>query len=176
MSFRMNPDQRFPFLIVHITTQSVRRSTRKNLGKGFFEDIFPYIAEATVRRMGIDKRICRMDSLMVEANIRKLRRLELIYTCISKQSYSFTQDGEPYTYTGKNEYRTILAPCQDQEWQRNDPFSTKEYIHCYHMPVLGRIPFRHFYGSKIAILNFRKLLQFRKGRGYYSQNPLRTIE
>lgn len=34
--------------------------------------------------MNIDKRIRRMDSLMVEANIRKLSRMELIYTCISK--------------------------------------------------------------------------------------------
>ena len=34
--------------------------------------------------MGIDKRIRRMDSLMVEANIRKLSRMELIYTCIAK--------------------------------------------------------------------------------------------
>ena len=34
--------------------------------------------------MGIDGRIRRMDSLMVEANIRKLSRMELIYRCISK--------------------------------------------------------------------------------------------
>lgn len=34
--------------------------------------------------MNIDGRIRRMDSTMIEANIRNLSRLELIYTCISK--------------------------------------------------------------------------------------------
>lgn len=34
--------------------------------------------------MGIDKRIRCMDSLMVEANVRKLSRMKLLYSCISK--------------------------------------------------------------------------------------------
>ena len=34
--------------------------------------------------MKIDGRIRRMDSLMVESNIRKLSRMELLYRCISK--------------------------------------------------------------------------------------------
>ena len=34
--------------------------------------------------MGINGRIRRMDSMMIESNIRKLSRIELLYTCISR--------------------------------------------------------------------------------------------
>ena len=56
----------------------------KTHGVDLYHDCVTGLAEATARMMGIDKRIRRMDSLMVEANIRKLSRMELIYTCISK--------------------------------------------------------------------------------------------
>ena len=42
------------------------------------------LATKTARLMNIDGRIRRMDSLMVESNIRKLSRMELLYRCISK--------------------------------------------------------------------------------------------
>ena len=41
------------------------------------------LAQSSAKMMKIDGRIWRMDSLMVEANIRKLSRMELIYRCIS---------------------------------------------------------------------------------------------
>ena len=53
----------------------------KTHGVDLYHDCVTGLAEATARMMGIDKRIRRMDSLMVEANIRKLSRMELIYTC-----------------------------------------------------------------------------------------------
>ena len=53
-------------------------------GVDLYHDCITNLAEATARMMGIDKRIRRMDSLMVEANIRKLSRMELLYTCIAK--------------------------------------------------------------------------------------------
>lgn len=53
-------------------------------GVDLYHDCVTGLAEATARMMGIDKRIRRMDSLMVEANMRKLSRMELIYTCIAK--------------------------------------------------------------------------------------------
>ena len=53
-------------------------------GVDLYHDCVTGLAEASARMMGIDKRIRRMDSLMVEASIRKLSRMELIYTCISK--------------------------------------------------------------------------------------------
>ena len=53
-------------------------------GVDLYHDCVTGLAEASARMMGIDKRIHRMDSLMVEASIRKLSRMKLIYTCISK--------------------------------------------------------------------------------------------
>lgn len=51
-------------------------------GVDLYHDCVTGLAEATVRMIGIDKRIRRMDSLMVGANIRKLSRMELLYSCI----------------------------------------------------------------------------------------------
>lgn len=42
------------------------------------------LAKATAKLMKLDGRIRRMDSLMVEANIRKLSRMELLYRCNQK--------------------------------------------------------------------------------------------
>ena len=40
------------------------------------------------------------------------------------------------------------------------------------MPVRGCIPSRFFFGCKVAALNVRKLISFRKGRGHYAQNSV----
>ena len=52
------------------------------------------------------------------------------------------------------------------------PSALKNIYDVNHMPVRGKIPCKHFFGSKIAALNFRKLLRFRQGTGHYGQNPL----
>ncbi len=52
------------------------------------------------------------------------------------------------------------------------PSALKNIYGVNHMPVRGRIPCKYFFGSKIAALNFRKLLRFRQGTGHYGQNPL----
>lgn len=46
----------------------------------------------------------------------------------------------------------------------------------YHLEKLprGKQRGKFFFGSKIAALNFRKLLNFRKGLGNYAQNPVLT--
>ncbi len=51
------------------------------------------LAEKTAKLMGLDGRIRRMDSLMVEANIRKLSRMELLYRCISKMVIYLNKNG-----------------------------------------------------------------------------------
>ena len=63
---------------------SGRYNYEKTHGVDLYHDCVTNLAEASARMMNIDKRIRRMDSLMVEANIRKLSRMEPIYTCISK--------------------------------------------------------------------------------------------
>lgn len=49
-----------------------------------YHDCVTDLAAKTAKLMKIDGRIRRMDSLMVESNIRKLSRMELLYRCISK--------------------------------------------------------------------------------------------
>ena len=53
-------------------------------GKDLLHDCVKDLAEKTAKLMNIDGRIRRMDSLMVESNIRKLRRMELLYRYIAK--------------------------------------------------------------------------------------------
>ena len=59
-------------------------TTNRLLELILYNDCVTGLAEATARMIGIDKQIRRMDSLMVEANIRKMSRMVLIYACISK--------------------------------------------------------------------------------------------
>lgn len=67
-------------------------------GIDLYHDCVTDLAAKTAKLMGIDGRIRRMDSLMIEANIRKLSRMELIYRCISKL----------VTYLHKNRHDDLL--------------------------------------------------------------------
>ena len=49
-----------------------------------YRDCVKDLGQKIAKMMGINGRIRRMDSMMIEANIRFLSRMELIYTCISK--------------------------------------------------------------------------------------------
>jgi len=53
-------------------------------GVDLLHDCLTGLSRQIARIMGVSPRIRRMDSLMIEANIRNLSRAELIYTCISK--------------------------------------------------------------------------------------------
>ena len=52
------------------------------------------------------------------------------------------------------------------------PSILKNVYHVNRMPARGKIRNKFFFGSKIAALNFRKLLGYRRGTGNYAQNPL----
>ena len=54
--------------------------------------------------MKIDGRIRRMDSMMLEANIRKLSRMELIYTCIAKLVRWLEKNGQKDLIKGMEHY------------------------------------------------------------------------
>ena len=49
-----------------------------------YHDCVKDLSTAIAKIMNINGRIRRMDSMMIESNIRKLSRMELIYTCIAK--------------------------------------------------------------------------------------------
>lgn len=88
-------------------------------GVDLYHDCVTNLAEASARMMNIDKRIRRMDSLMVEANIRKLSRMELIYTCIAKlvaYLYKNGQDdliGHMAHYYDPNDFNRVIYHCSD---------------------------------------------------------------
>lgn len=77
------------------------------------------LAEASAKMMSIDKRIRRMDSLMVEANIRKLSRMELLYTCISKLVTYLHKNGHDDLighmahYYDPNDFNKVIYHCSD---------------------------------------------------------------
>lgn len=49
-----------------------------------YHDCVKDLSATIAKIMGINGRVRRMDSMMIESNIRKLSRMELLYTCISK--------------------------------------------------------------------------------------------
>lgn len=49
-----------------------------------FHDCVADLSKKIAKMMGITPRIRRMDSMMIEANIRNLSRVELLYTCTAK--------------------------------------------------------------------------------------------
>lgn len=53
-------------------------------GEDLYHDCVKNLSSVIAKIMGINGRVRRMDSMMIESNIRKLSRMELIYTCISK--------------------------------------------------------------------------------------------
>ena len=64
--------------------------------------------------MGISGKIRRMDSIMIESNIRKLSRMELIYTCIAKLAVyvnKINKDAlseELKHYTDPNDFNRVI--------------------------------------------------------------------
>ena len=50
--------------------------------KDLYHDCVKDLSASIVKLMGISGKVRRMDSMMIESNIRKLSRMELIYTCI----------------------------------------------------------------------------------------------
>ena len=49
-----------------------------------YHDFVKDLSATIAKIMGTNGHVRRMDSMMIESNIRKLSRMELLYTCISK--------------------------------------------------------------------------------------------
>lgn len=52
--------------------------------KDLYHDCVKDLSASIAKLMGISGKVRRMDSMMIESGIRKLSRMELIYTCIAK--------------------------------------------------------------------------------------------
>lgn len=73
-------------------------------GEDLVHKCFVSIADGIRIFMDIAPNIKRMDSMMVESNIRKMGRLELLYTCVSNLVRSIHKDGNDELLTGLEHY------------------------------------------------------------------------
>lgn len=89
-------------------------------GVDLYHDCVKDLSSKIAKLMNLNGRIRRMDSMMIESNIRFLSRMELIYTCISKLVMYLSknkQDVVPESfqhYADPNDYNRIFYH------QRND--------------------------------------------------------
>lgn len=83
-------------------------------GVDLYHDCVKDLSSKIARIMKLNGRIRRMDSMMIESNIRFLSRMELIYTCISKLVVFLTEKhpdrvAEPLKhYADPNDYNRIF--------------------------------------------------------------------
>lgn len=73
-------------------------------GIDLYRECVKDLGKTSAKLMNIDGRIRRMDSLMVESNIRKLSRLELIYRCISRLAGWLHKTGQDTLLEGLEHY------------------------------------------------------------------------
>lgn len=73
-------------------------------GVDLFHDVVTDLGNKTAKMMGLNGRIRRMDSMMIEANIRRLSRMELLYTCISKLVCYLHKNGKDDLLNGMEHY------------------------------------------------------------------------
>ncbi|MBR1856993.1 MAG: transposase [Oribacterium sp.] len=73
-------------------------------GEDLLHKCFCEMAESMCRYMEISPSIKRMDSMMIESNIRKMGRVELLYTCLSNLVKEIHRDGKPELLEGLEHY------------------------------------------------------------------------
>ena len=72
------------------------------------------LSSSIAKLMGVSGKVRRMDSMMIESNIRKLSRMELIYTCISKLASYVSKSEEDALpddlkhYTEPDDYNRVI--------------------------------------------------------------------
>lgn len=73
-------------------------------GEDLLHKCFTDMAENLRKYMDISPNIKRMDSMMIESNIRKMGRLELLYTCLSNLVKEIHRDGRLELIKGLEHY------------------------------------------------------------------------
>lgn len=83
-------------------------------GEDLYHDCVKDLSRSIAKLMGISGKVRRMDSMMIESNIRKLSRMELIYTCISKFALRLLKLDESILpdelkhYTDPNDFNKVI--------------------------------------------------------------------
>lgn len=73
-------------------------------GEDLLHQCFVEMSESMCRYMEISPSIKRMDSMMIESNIRKMGRLELLYTCLSNLVKELHREGRTDLLEGLGHY------------------------------------------------------------------------
>ena len=82
--------------------------------KDLYHDCVKDLSASIAKLMRISGKIRRMDSMMIESNIRKLSRMELVYTCISKLAVSMNKANDSVLpedlkhYTDPNDFNRVI--------------------------------------------------------------------
>ena len=90
-------------------------------GVDLYHDCIKDLSQAIAKMMKIDGRIRRMDSTMIEANIRKLSRMELIYTCIANLVKHLDKSGVEFDherfdhYLDPDDYNRVIYDSRNDE-------------------------------------------------------------
>lgn len=74
-------------------------------GKDLIHDCIVSLSENIRKYMDINPSIKRMDSMIIESNIRKMGRLELLYTCLANLVHEISKDGHKDLIDGLEEYK-----------------------------------------------------------------------
>lgn len=81
-------------------------------GEDLLHGTITALAEGIAKTMQVDRSLKRMDSLMVESNIKKMSRLELLYTCVSNLVNMVAKDHEVPEqlkhYLSKDDLNTVI--------------------------------------------------------------------
>lgn len=79
-----------------------------------YHDCIKDLSSSIKKLMQINGRIRRMDSMMIESNIKKLSRIELIYTCLSRLAMSIHKKDETFLpdnlkhYADPNDFNQVM--------------------------------------------------------------------
>lgn len=93
-------------------------------GIDLYHDCMEKLGGHIAKLMGINQRIKRMDSMMIEANIRKLSRLELLYTCVAKVAELIRQKDagalpeDLKHYCEKDDYNRVIYHTRNEDFEQ----------------------------------------------------------
>ena len=73
-------------------------------GRDLIHECIVSLSENIRKYMDISPSIKRMDSMMIESNIRKMGRLELLYTCLANLVREIARDGQTNLLEGLKDY------------------------------------------------------------------------
>lgn len=90
-------------------------------GKDLYHDCIESLGGHIAKLMGINQRIKRMDSMMIEANMKKLSRLELLYVCVARAAMLVNAEQKDLLpenlrhYCEKDDYNRVIYHTRNED-------------------------------------------------------------